>query len=73
MEVPTLTRSWSMTAVFEPSHAGRAVTVAKRREYIYIQRRTHLPFGPLRSDIVNLKNDNQLTNSTQSGLQASPP
>ena len=33
MEVPTLTRSWSMTAVFEPSHAVRAVTVAKRREY----------------------------------------
>ena len=33
MEVPTLTRSWSMTGVFEPSHAVRAVTVAKRREY----------------------------------------
>ena len=33
MEVPTLTRSWSMTAVFEPSRAVRAVTVAKRREY----------------------------------------
>ena len=35
MEVPTLTRSWSVTAVFEPSHAVRAVTVAKRREYTF--------------------------------------